>query len=174
LLVSGSNDVTFATLVDALDDVVWSVDPRQDDLASVERRLREFAAEVLGAAGVRWTIHGAAGLDRWWLDPASRRHLLLVLKEGVTNIARHAGHAPRAIREAVQALIGGTPPNGARMLRTRPVWDDTPCRPELGRSPGRRRKPHGGKSRIMSCDAISSCDIGALRPCPGSRPTSFR
>jgi ligand-binding sensor domain-containing protein len=82
---------TARTLLDELDDVVWSVDPRQDDLASVERRLREFAAEVLGAAGIRWTIHGAASLDRWSLDPASRRHLLLVLKEGVTNIARHAG-----------------------------------------------------------------------------------
>ena len=82
---------TARSLVDALDDVVWSVDPRQDNLASVERRLREYAAEVLGAAGVRWSFHGAANLDRWSLDPESRRHLLLVLKEGVTNIARHSG-----------------------------------------------------------------------------------
>ena len=82
---------TARTLVDALDDVVWSVDPRQDDLASVERRIREYAAEVLGAAGVRWTFHGTAGLEVVSLDPEPRRHLLLIVKEGITNIVRHAG-----------------------------------------------------------------------------------
>ncbi len=89
---------TARTLVDALDDVVWSVDPRQDDLASVERRVREYAADVLGASGVRWTFHATADLNRVSLDPESRRNLLLLLKEGVTNIARHA-HARVALLE---------------------------------------------------------------------------
>jgi signal transduction histidine kinase len=81
---------TARTLVDALGDVVWSVDPVQDDLASVERRVREYAADVLGAHGVRWTFHGSEPEERIVLDPQARRDLLLLLKEGVTNIARHA------------------------------------------------------------------------------------
>ncbi|MGH9387854.1 MAG: two-component regulator propeller domain-containing protein [Vicinamibacterales bacterium] len=96
---------TARTLVDALDDVVWSVDPRQDDLASVERRVREYAADVLGARGVRWTFNSAGDLDRVSLDPESRRHLLLLLKEGITNVARHA--AARAAQLDLR-VSGGT------------------------------------------------------------------
>ena len=38
-------------LVDALGDVVWSVDPRRDDLASVCRRLREYADDLFAGSG---------------------------------------------------------------------------------------------------------------------------
>ena len=77
-------------LVDALGDVVWSVDPRRDDLASVCRRLREYADDVFAGTGVRWAFTAPANLAHVRLDPQARRHLFLLLKEGVTNIARHA------------------------------------------------------------------------------------
>jgi ligand-binding sensor domain-containing protein/two-component sensor histidine kinase len=77
-------------LVDALGDVVWSVDPRKDDVASVLRRIRGYADDLLPPTGVRWTCHTAANLDALRLDPEARRHLFLLLKEAVTNIARHA------------------------------------------------------------------------------------
>jgi signal transduction histidine kinase/ligand-binding sensor domain-containing protein len=82
---------TARTVVESLADVVWSVDPVQDDLAAVERRVREYAADVLGPRGVRWTFHGTGHLERFALGPKARRDLLLLLKEGITNIARHAG-----------------------------------------------------------------------------------
>jgi ligand-binding sensor domain-containing protein/signal transduction histidine kinase len=77
-------------LVDALGDVVWSVDPRRDDLASVCRRLRAYTDDVFAGTGVRWSYAATANLARVRLDPQARRHLFLLLKEGVTNIARHA------------------------------------------------------------------------------------
>jgi signal transduction histidine kinase len=82
---------TARAIVESLGDVVWSVDPRQDDLGSLERRLREYAADVLGPRGVRWTFHGTGHRDRLALEPQARRDVLLLLKEGITNIARHAG-----------------------------------------------------------------------------------
>lgn len=77
-------------LLDALGDVVWSVDPRRDDLASVCRRLREYADDVFTGTGVRWAYAAPANLVLVRLDPQARRQLFLLLKEGVTNIARHA------------------------------------------------------------------------------------
>jgi ligand-binding sensor domain-containing protein/signal transduction histidine kinase len=77
-------------LVDALGDVVWSVDPRRDDLASVFRRIREYADDLLLGSGVRWTYTASQTLDHVKLDPEARRHLFLLLKEAVTNVARHA------------------------------------------------------------------------------------
>jgi signal transduction histidine kinase len=82
---------TARNVVAALGDVVWSVDPRQDSIGSVERRVREYAADVLGACGIRWTFQGSDHLDRLALNAQARRDLLLLLKEAVTNIAHHAG-----------------------------------------------------------------------------------
>jgi signal transduction histidine kinase len=81
---------TARSVVESLSDVVWSVDPGHDDLASVERRVQEHAADVLGARGVRWTVHATGHRDRVVLDPEARHDLLLLLKEGITNVARHA------------------------------------------------------------------------------------
>jgi signal transduction histidine kinase/ligand-binding sensor domain-containing protein len=77
-------------LVDALGDIVWSVDPRRDDLASVCRRIREYADDVFSASGVRWTYTASGNLEAVPLDPQARRNLFLLLKEAVTNVARHA------------------------------------------------------------------------------------
>lgn len=77
-------------LVDALADVVWSVDPRRDDLASLIRRVREYADDVLPGSGVRWTYTASPHLDQVKLDPQARRHLFLLLKEAITNVVRHA------------------------------------------------------------------------------------
>jgi ligand-binding sensor domain-containing protein/anti-sigma regulatory factor (Ser/Thr protein kinase) len=77
-------------LVDALGDVVWSVDPRRDDLASVCRRIREYADDLLAGSGMRWTCALSPNLESVKLDPQARRDLFLLLKEAVTNVARHA------------------------------------------------------------------------------------
>ena len=77
-------------LVDALGDVVWSVDPRRDDLASVCRRIREYAADLLGGTGVRFTYAAPSGLEKVKLEPQARRQLFLLFKEAVTNVGRHA------------------------------------------------------------------------------------
>lgn len=77
-------------LVDALSDVVWSVDPRRDDLASVCRRIREYADDLFVSSGVRWKCTSSGDLDAVKLEPQARRNLFLLLKEAVTNVARHA------------------------------------------------------------------------------------
>jgi signal transduction histidine kinase len=77
-------------LVDALGDVVWSVDPRRDDLASVCRRVREYADDLFPESGVRWKFAAAGHLESVKLDPETRRNLFLLLKEAVTNVAQHA------------------------------------------------------------------------------------
>jgi signal transduction histidine kinase/ligand-binding sensor domain-containing protein len=102
-------------LVDALSDVVWSVDPRRDDLASVCRRLREYADDVFAGTGVRWSYVAPANLAHVRLDPQARRHLFLLLKEGITNVARHASarHVSLEIRLAGHELHASLRDDGA-------------------------------------------------------------
>lgn len=77
-------------VIDSMSDIVWAIDPRRDDLASVFERVRSFASDTLGATGVRWHLTAAPQLERHHLTPEQRRALYLIFKEAVSNIARHA------------------------------------------------------------------------------------
>jgi len=76
-------------LARALNDVVWSIDPRREDLGSVITRVRQSAA-VLEAQGIGWSLQAPPQPERVKLTPEQRHHLYLIFKEAVTNIARHA------------------------------------------------------------------------------------
>ena len=78
------------TLVDSMSDIVWAIDPRRDDFLSVVERVRSFAVDTLGAAGVRWQMSVAPQLEAQRLTPEQRRALYLIFKEAINNIARHA------------------------------------------------------------------------------------
>jgi two-component sensor histidine kinase len=77
-------------LVDSMSDIVWSIDPRRDDLRNVVQRVRQFASDVLEARGIEWDFRVPEELNRVRLDPEQRRHLYLIFKEAINNIARHA------------------------------------------------------------------------------------
>jgi signal transduction histidine kinase len=80
---------TSRRLVDTMSDIVWSVDPRRDTLSHLAQRIERFAASALGAKGIAWDLQTPAE-DTFKLTPDQRRHIYLIFKEAITNIARHA------------------------------------------------------------------------------------
>ncbi len=81
---------TSRSVIDALGDAIWSIDPRRDDLQSLGDRLRHFAGDLLEARGMTFRLElppEAPALD---VPPEPRRQLFLLLKEAVTNAARHS------------------------------------------------------------------------------------
>lgn len=78
-------------LVDSMSDIVWSIDPRRDDLGQVITRTRQFASDVLDAQNISWQFIASAEIEKIKLNPEQRRHLFLIFKESLNNIARHAG-----------------------------------------------------------------------------------
>lgn len=77
-------------LVDSMGDIVWSIDPRRDNLRSLVQRLRQFASDVLEPGSIRWELNVPSDLERIEFSPDQRQHLYLIFKEGITNIARYA------------------------------------------------------------------------------------
>jgi ligand-binding sensor domain-containing protein/two-component sensor histidine kinase len=78
------------SLLDAMSDIVWSIDPRRDDLSDLALRIRQFASDVLEAKQIRWDLQIPQEFARVRLSPDQRRQLFLIFKEAITNIARHA------------------------------------------------------------------------------------
>jgi two-component sensor histidine kinase len=80
-------------LVDSMSDIVWSIDPRRDDLRSVVQRVRQFASDVLEAKGIGWEFRLQPEVEKVKIGPEQRRHLYLIFKEGINNVVRHADGA---------------------------------------------------------------------------------
>ena len=78
-------------LVDSMSDIVWSIDPQRDELGQVVTRTRQFAADLFDAQAIEWQFIASAELEKTKLDPEQRRHMFLIFKEALNNIARHAG-----------------------------------------------------------------------------------
>ncbi len=84
-------------------DIVWSLNPRFDDLASFAVRLREIAGQLLDERGVRWQLEASGARHRIRLHPEQRRHLILVFKEALHNVAKHS----RARRVELSLRVAG-------------------------------------------------------------------
>lgn len=89
-------------LARALSDVVWSIDPRRDDLHNLITRVRQYAAAVLEAQGISWTLEEPHQSDKLKLTPEQRHHLFLIFKESLNNVARHAQCASTTLTITVQ------------------------------------------------------------------------
>jgi signal transduction histidine kinase len=90
-------------MVDATGDIVWSIDPRQDDVDHLVVRVREFAAGVFDAKGISWTLDVGPEIAARKLTPEQRRQLFLIFKEAMHNVVRHSACARVAMRFAIES-----------------------------------------------------------------------
>jgi len=118
-------------LVDSMGDIVWSIDPRRDDLQSLVRRIRQFASDVLEARGIDWELLVPPEVEGLKLGPDERQHLFLILKESINNIARH-GEGTNTVSVSINV-------EGRQLIAE--IKDDgcgfTPREPDDARSKGR-------------------------------------
>jgi len=76
------------SVVERLRDVVWYVNPEHDSSQALLRRMRDTANRLLPGTECRFGVdlsHREPALDM-----ATRRHLFLIFKEALHNVARHS------------------------------------------------------------------------------------
>ena len=76
--------------VETLDELVWTVNARNDTVNGFASYASHFAEEHLAAAGLRFRLHLGDGLERHGLAADERRHLYLAFKEAINNVVKHA------------------------------------------------------------------------------------
>ncbi|MBZ0113898.1 MAG: hypothetical protein K8J08_15655 [Thermoanaerobaculia bacterium] len=76
--------------LESMRDLIWALDPRQDDLETLFSRLRDFAIRQLEPVNVSFRMTLAPDLERFALEGEARRDLFLTLKEAITNVHKHA------------------------------------------------------------------------------------
>jgi signal transduction histidine kinase/ligand-binding sensor domain-containing protein len=88
-LLAEINDRT-REMVEALDEIVWAVDPRHDSLESLTSYLSSYASRIFSLANIRLRLDVASDLPANQLPPDRRHSLFLAFREAISNILRHA------------------------------------------------------------------------------------
>lgn len=77
-------------LIDAMNDIVWAVDPKNDSFEFLLLRMKTHAARMFDAKGINYEIDIPQELSHLHLPLGFRRRFYLIFKEAINNIVRHA------------------------------------------------------------------------------------
>lgn len=77
--------------LDSMGDIVWSVNPANDNLESLLVRLKEFAAEMCELAQIRLQFSVSDEVQKISLGTMPRKNLFLICKEAVNNAVKSSG-----------------------------------------------------------------------------------
>ncbi|GAB3937079.1 sensor histidine kinase [Mucilaginibacter myungsuensis] len=78
-------------MMDAMDDIVWNINPANDTMPRIIARMREYAATVLEPRDIDYTVVNDDKLRNVKLDMDVRRNLFLIYKEALNNLVKHSG-----------------------------------------------------------------------------------
>jgi signal transduction histidine kinase/ligand-binding sensor domain-containing protein len=83
---------------DALDEIVWAINPRNDTLPHLINYLGQFATDYLRTAGILCRLDLPENPPAKSVSAEVRHNLFLAIKESLNNIARHANATEVSVR----------------------------------------------------------------------------
>lgn len=78
------------TVGNAIDDIVWSINPKNDELTHIIARMSRHAAELFEAKNIDYQIITPEKIDEIKLSMEQRRDVFLIFKEAVNNLLKYA------------------------------------------------------------------------------------
>jgi signal transduction histidine kinase len=77
-------------MMDAMDDIVWSIKPSNDSMQKIAARMREFATSVLEPKDIDFEFNIDENVYEVKLNMEARRDFFLIFKEAVNNAAKYS------------------------------------------------------------------------------------
>ncbi|WP_183576512.1 two-component regulator propeller domain-containing protein [Mucilaginibacter sp. X5P1] len=77
--------------LDALSDIVWSINTRNDGLDNFLMKAREYLSEVLEAQCIPYDFSIDLEIEHLKIGMASRKELYLIFKEAICNASKYSG-----------------------------------------------------------------------------------
>jgi len=76
-------------LMEKMDDIVWSINPRNDSLENLLTRVRHFATTLFEAKDIDYRIDIQKNIHEVKLPMDYRQHIYLILKEAINNLVKY-------------------------------------------------------------------------------------
>ena len=84
--------ISFASkeAMELMSDIVWSVNPKNDKVSNILVRMREYAGNMLEAAGIEFQIELADDAKDLVIPMEKRKDFYLIYKEAINNMAKYS------------------------------------------------------------------------------------
>jgi len=79
------------TVMQSVDEIIWSVSPVHDNLEGIVLRIREFAVPLAESGNFTFEIMADPEIGGLNLPADVRRNIYLIIKEAVNNLAKYSG-----------------------------------------------------------------------------------
>jgi signal transduction histidine kinase/ligand-binding sensor domain-containing protein len=79
------------TVVDDMSEIIWAINPKNDNLSSFTSYLRRHASEYISTAGIEGNLRFPGECPAVPMTSEQRRNIFLVVKEALHNIVKHSG-----------------------------------------------------------------------------------
>ena len=76
--------------LDALSDIVWSINTRNDGMDNFLRKAREYLAEILEVQSIPYDFNVDQDMENLKIGMATRKELYLIFKEAICNASKYA------------------------------------------------------------------------------------
>lgn len=86
--------------MESMDDIIWSVNPRNDDFRNLIVRIREYAAPLFEPRDVRFSVSAPESIHSLHVPMEIRHNLFLIAKEAINNAAKYSGCTEASIEFA--------------------------------------------------------------------------
>ncbi len=77
-------------MMEAMDDIVWSINPVNDTMRKMLARMKEFAGDVLEARDINYRFETDEAVKDVTFNMDQRREIFLIFKEAINNIVKYA------------------------------------------------------------------------------------
>jgi signal transduction histidine kinase len=77
-------------MMDAMNDIVWMINTRNDRFENITDRMNAFANELLEAKNCNVHLHISHEMEKLRLNMSQRKNLYLIFKEAINNVAKYA------------------------------------------------------------------------------------
>ena len=78
-------------MLDAMADIVWTINPENDQFEKIILRMRSFAYELLGAKKIDFEFNADEEVAKMKLSMEVRKNLYLIFKEATNNLVKYSG-----------------------------------------------------------------------------------
>lgn len=78
------------SLMDKMDDIVWSINPENDSIENLFLRIKTFATRLFEAKEIAYRIEIENNLRKVKLPMQNRQNIYLVMKEAINNLVKYS------------------------------------------------------------------------------------
>lgn len=78
------------SLMEKMDDIVWSINPVNDSIEDLMLRIKRFASRLFEAKEIDYSILIDESIGIAKLDMETRQHIYLIMKEAINNLVKYS------------------------------------------------------------------------------------